>query len=54
MALQAAKDFPAIDLAKTIMIGNKLSDMKFGRNAGTYTVYLKTTHPERGTSPCGY
>jgi len=45
MALQAAKDFPAIDLAKTIMIGNKLSDMKFGRNAGTYTVYLKTTHP---------
>jgi len=48
MALQAAKDFPAIDLAKTIMIGNKLSDMKFGRNAGTYTVYLKTTHPEQG------
>jgi histidinol phosphatase-like enzyme len=32
------------------MIGNKLSDMKFGRNAGTYTVYLKTTHPEQGLS----
>ena len=47
MALQAAKDFPSIDLSKTIMVGNKLSDMQFGRNAGTYTVYLRTTHPEQ-------
>ena len=47
MALQAAKDFPSIDLSKTIMVGNKLSDMQFGRNAGTYTVYLKTTHPKQ-------
>jgi len=47
MALQATKDFPAIDLSKTIMIGNKLSDMQFGRNAGTYTVYLETTHPRQ-------
>ena len=47
MALQAAKDFPVIDLSKSIMVGNKLSDMQFGRNAGTYTVYLKTTHPEQ-------
>ena len=47
MALQAKKDFPFIDLAKTIMVGNKPSDMQFGRNAGTYTVYLKTTHPEQ-------
>jgi len=47
MALQAAKDFPSIDLSKTIMVGNKLSDMQFGRNAGIYTVYLRTTHPEQ-------
>lgn len=47
MALQAVKDFPSIDLSKTIMVGNKLTDMQFGRNAGTYTVYLKTTHPEQ-------
>jgi len=47
MALKAAKDFPSIDLSKTIMVGNKPSDMQFGRNAGTYTVYLKTTHPEQ-------
>jgi HAD superfamily hydrolase (TIGR01662 family) len=47
MALQAARDFPSIDLSKSIMVGNKISDMQFGRNAGTYTVYLKTTHPEQ-------
>lgn len=47
MALQAAKDFPSINLSKTIMVGNKLSDMQFGRNAGTYTVYLRTTHPDQ-------
>jgi len=45
MAMQAARDFPSIDLSRSIMIGNKISDMQFGRNAGTYTVYLKTTHP---------
>ncbi len=47
MALQAVKDFPSIDLSKSVMVGNKPSDMQFGRNAGTYTVYLKTTHPEQ-------
>ncbi len=47
MALQAAKDFPSIDFSKSVMVGNKPSDMQFGRNAGTYTIYLKTTHPEQ-------
>jgi histidinol phosphatase-like enzyme len=47
MALLATKDFPSIDLSKSIMVGNKPSDMQFGRNAGTYTVYLKTTHPNQ-------
>lgn len=46
MALQAQLDFPDIDFAKSIMIGNRLSDMQFGRNAGMKTVYLNTTHPE--------
>jgi D-glycero-D-manno-heptose 1,7-bisphosphate phosphatase len=27
------------------MVGNNLSDMEFGRNAGMYTVYLRTTLP---------
>ncbi|HET9823802.1 MAG TPA: HAD-IIIA family hydrolase [Chitinophagaceae bacterium] len=47
MALQAVKDFPSIDLSRAIMVGNKPSDMQFGRNAGTYTVYLRTTHPRQ-------
>lgn len=45
MALQAFKDFPAIDPSKTIMVGNKPSDMKFGRSAGVFTVFVKTTNP---------
>lgn len=46
MGLQAVKDFPAIDLSKTIMIGNTLSDMEFGRKLGTKTIFLPTTRPE--------
>jgi histidinol-phosphate phosphatase family protein len=46
MAHLAKKDFPEIDFAKSIMVGNKLSDMKFGRNAGIYTIYVATTNPE--------
>jgi D-glycero-alpha-D-manno-heptose 1-phosphate guanylyltransferase len=46
MALQAAKDL-GVDLSKAIMVGNKLSDMQFGRNAGMFTVYLRTTHLEQ-------
>ena len=28
------------------MVGNKLSDMGFGRNAGINTVFVATTNPE--------
>jgi len=45
MALEAKLDFPGIDLSKSIMIGNKPSDMLFGRNAGMHTVFVTTTHP---------
>ena len=46
MAHRAKQDFEHIDFSKSIMVGNKLSDMQFGRNAGMYTVYVDTTHPE--------
>lgn len=46
MAFQAKTDFPTLDLNKTIMVGNRMSDMEFGRNVGMHTVYLATTHPE--------
>jgi D-glycero-alpha-D-manno-heptose 1-phosphate guanylyltransferase len=47
MAFRAAREHPEIDLSKTIMVGNKPSDMQFGRNAGLYTVFIKTTNPEQ-------
>jgi histidinol-phosphate phosphatase family protein len=46
MALQAKHDFPDIDFSKAIMVGNKLSDMRFGKNAGMFTVFVATTNPE--------
>jgi histidinol phosphatase-like enzyme len=45
MAVQAFLDFPDIDPQKTIMVGNKHSDMQFGRAAGVYTVFVTTTNP---------
>lgn len=46
MIIKAKKEFPDIDLSKSIMVGNNPGDMQLGRNAGTYTVFVKTTHPE--------
>ena len=46
MALEAAEDFPGINLSESIMVGNNISDMGFGRNAGMATVFLTTTNPE--------
>jgi histidinol-phosphate phosphatase family protein len=47
MALEAAKDYPEIDLRKSLIVGNNISDMEFGRNAGMRTVFVKTTHPNQ-------
>ena len=47
MGLQAQKDFPETEFRKSIMIGNTLSDMQFGRNLGVAaTIFLPTTRPE--------
>jgi len=47
MGLQAINDFPGIDLAKSVMVGNTLSDMKFGRNLGVaINVFLTTTRKD--------
>ncbi|MBN2616605.1 MAG: HAD family hydrolase [Bacteroidales bacterium] len=39
MALQAQSDFPEIDFSKSIMVGDSVTDMEFGRKAGMFTVY---------------
>lgn len=47
MGSQAMKDFPNIDLSKSMMIGNTLSDMKFGRNLGVaINIFLPTTRKD--------
>lgn len=46
MAVQAFRDFKDIDPARSIMIGNKPSDMRFGRAAGMHTVFVTTTNPQ--------
>jgi D-glycero-alpha-D-manno-heptose 1-phosphate guanylyltransferase len=47
MAYEALIDFPDIDPAKSIMVGNKPSDMRFGRSAGFHTVFVTTTNPDQ-------
>ena len=46
MGLKAIEQFPDIVPSKSIMVGNTISDMEFGRNLGSYTVFLPTTRPE--------
>ncbi len=43
MALEAMKDHPLISKQHSIMVGNNMSDMEFGKNAGLHTVLLTTT-----------
>ncbi len=42
MADQAKKDFPEIDFKQSVMVGDSISDMEFGKDKGMYTVFI---HP---------
>ena len=44
MALQAQEDFPGIDFKKSVMVGNSISDMEFGKRLSMQTVFLTTKH----------
>lgn len=44
MAAQAKEDFPDIDYKKSIIVGNSLSDMEFGKRLAMHTVFLTTKH----------
>jgi histidinol-phosphate phosphatase family protein len=39
MARQAKMDFPEIDFSKSVIVGDSVSDMEFGKNAGMVTVF---------------
>jgi histidinol-phosphate phosphatase family protein len=40
MALKAKKDFPGIDFKKSIMVGDTISDMLFGKNLKMITAFI--------------
>lgn len=40
MALQAKADFPDVDFSRSLMIGDSVSDIEFGNNAGMTTYYI--------------
>ncbi|MCS7189614.1 MAG: HAD family hydrolase [Bacteroidia bacterium] len=40
MALEAKKDFPAIQFERSVMVGNSVSDMEFGRKLGMYNIWI--------------
>jgi histidinol-phosphate phosphatase family protein len=42
MALQAKKDFPAVHFHRSVMAGDSISDMLFGKNLGMTTVFIST------------
>ena len=46
MALQAKKDFSEINFSKSIMIGDSVSDLEFGKNAGMKTIYIHSKNHE--------
>jgi len=43
MAQDALRDFPDLDFHQSIMVGNNLSDMQFGKTMGMKTIFLSTT-----------
>ncbi len=42
MALKARKDFPAIHFKRSVMVGDTISDMRFGKSLGMITVFIGT------------
>jgi histidinol-phosphate phosphatase family protein len=42
MALQAKKDFPDVDFSKSIMVGDSMSDILFGKSVQMKTIYIST------------
>ncbi|MBP1673741.1 MAG: histidinol-phosphate phosphatase family protein [Bacteroidetes bacterium] len=43
LALQAQMKFPSIDFTKSVVVGDMLSDLQFGKTLGMVTVYVGDT-----------
>ncbi len=50
MGLQAQKDFPEINFAKSIIVGDSISDIEFGIGLGMMTVFITTKEEEQEAS----
>ena len=50
MAYMACEICPDIDLTKTVMVGDGQTDIEFGRNAGTKTVFIGVENPDADDS----
>lgn len=50
MAFTAQRLHPDLDLAKCIMVGDKDTDVDFGHNAGTHTIFLGPENPNADDS----
>lgn len=44
MGMQAQEDFPEIDFRRSVMVGNSISDMEFGKRLSMHTIFLTTKH----------
>ncbi|WP_345079444.1 HAD-IIIA family hydrolase [Nemorincola caseinilytica] len=44
MGMQAQEDIPEIEFRKSVMVGNSMSDMEFGKRLNMHTVFLTTKH----------
>jgi histidinol phosphatase-like enzyme len=45
MADLAKTDFPEIDFNRSLMVGNTMGDMMFGKAVGMYTVFIPSEKP---------
>jgi histidinol phosphatase-like enzyme len=45
MALRAQEEFPSIDFNRSLMVGNTMSDMRFGKSVGMRTVFIESAKP---------
>lgn len=43
MALGAKKDFPSVDLVRSVIVGDSTSDMEMGRRVGMHTVFISSS-----------
>lgn len=44
---QAVHDFPAIELADAVLVGDSLSDLQLGKDLGLDTIWIQTKEEER-------